>query len=47
MTDLSSYLSQVASGELDGVPLEYTASLQDAKNAVDSANSVANPQPRR
>ncbi|MEE5991752.1 MAG: biotin/lipoyl-binding protein [Oscillospiraceae bacterium] len=42
MTDLSSYLSQVASGELDGVPLEYTASLQDAKNAVDSATFRAN-----
>ncbi len=38
MTELSSYLSQVSAGELDGLPIEYTSALQDAKNALDSAN---------
>ena len=38
LTELSSYLSQVSAGELDGLPIEYTSALQDAKNALDSAN---------
>jgi len=34
---LSGYLSSVMSGELDGIPAQYTADLQNAKDAVQSA----------